>query len=244
MIKLKTLSLAGSADLTFQIFASPEEALAHLCDHVLTRPESHYWSVLIHRYRSIVDPTSDPELDRIADLFWEDAKQSEAQEIYDGYAREIGLAIISSSSQRWYWTIKEGQKVKRHCVGVNGVLAICSEGVVVSAMLERYAAPDVGWDVSYHDRLTTSRPRKGTWASSDKDPGDLHLQPAKTEDTRYLLFKKYFSSVSRRFFRASRTVKANNSLSRTQAPPIPNRGEWRRIAEETAVAFEIQEASK
>lgn len=101
MINLKNLVIGEGEIQHFAIFASHEEALTHLCDHVLTRPEAHYWSVFIRGYRNIVDPTDDRNLDKVADAFWRGEQQDNAQRLYDGYAREISLTLHVCSDRQW-----------------------------------------------------------------------------------------------------------------------------------------------
>ena len=52
------------------LFATPEKALKHLCDHVLTRPEAHYWSQLIPAFEEHLDPGDDDALFRFARSLW------------------------------------------------------------------------------------------------------------------------------------------------------------------------------
>lgn len=245
MIVLKTVLVADLENSPIRIFASQEEALAHLCDHVLTRPEAHYWSHLIDGYRRIVDPTNDSELDRVALTFWNISgnEESDAQTLYDGYAKEIGLSLYVATAQQWMWEATSRGKTKRFGIGTNSVTVIWTEHVVVSAMLEPYAAPRLQQTVSYHDRKGNARPRKATWLSRKKPPLD-DVRPEDNENTRYKLFEKAFNSVRRQFHRASKGGKTNDNLLNLSEMPIPGREQWRSISDAALIQHERSEKKR
>jgi len=241
MIKLKNLAIGEGEIQHFAIFASHEEALAHLCDHVLTRPEAHYWSVLIRRYRNIVDPTEDLDLDKVADAFWRGELQDNVQKLYDGYAREVGLTLYVSTDRQWQWKEIRSGKTKHFGIGSSGVLIVWTGQIVVSAMLEIHAAPPQSRHVSYSDRRNESRPRKNTWAARNMRKL-VNFQPADNESTRYEIFRKSFESVRRKIQRAWKEGRTNENAPTLPDLPILTRCEWRTIAEVASAQFERSES--
>ncbi len=232
MIDLKSMAVGEHGSPPFRIFASHEEALSHICDHVLTRPEAHYWSVLIQCYRELVDPTEDSDLDSIADAFWREERQDETQALYDGYAREVSLAVSVAFAQQWRWEVTRLGKTKGFGIGSSGVLVVWSGQVVLSALLKPYAAPKPNRDISHHDRTNDSRPRRATWAA--KHGKLLSFQPADSEQTRFKLFIKSFSSVRRKVLAASRGGRTSRNTSMPAEAQIPSLDEWRRISEDAS----------
>jgi hypothetical protein len=241
MINLKNLAVGAGEIEHFAVFASHEEALAHICDHVLTKPEAQYWSVLIREYRNIVDPTDDSNLDTVADAFWRGEQRDNAQKLYDGYAREIGLTLYISTDRQWQWKEIRSGKTKHFGIGSSGVLIVWTGQIVVSAMLEIHAAPSQNRRVSYSDRLNGSRPRKNTWAARNKRKL-VNFQPSDNESTRYELFRKSFESVRRKIQRAWKEGRTNEIAPTLPDLPIPTRCEWRTIAEGAAAQFELSES--
>ena len=239
MIELKSVLIGKGEKPQIRIFSSQDEAISHLCDHVLTRPEAHYWSLLIVDYLLIVDPTKDQELDQIADALWRGDEQNKTQTLYDGYAREIELSLRISVAQHWQWEENRVGKSKRYGIGPSGVMVVWHNQIVVSAMLQPFAARKPRQHISYHDRLENSRPRKGAWVCEYRRLDSF--RPENNEKTRYELFRKAFSSVRRQFQAASKGgTTAGDPLSPKEMP-IPNREEWRRISESALRQLEQSE---
>jgi len=180
------------AHVDVRIFASHEEALAHLCDHVMTRDESHYWSILIAGYRKIVDPREDKDLDNIATAFWHGEKLDKAQHLYDEYAESIANALICAIRLGWFWEESWSKGTRCFGIGTDGVYVIWSGNIVVSGMLPFYAAKKPVVPVSHSDRLGNPRPR------SLKRP-KFSMLDADTPEKRYQIFKSNWLAVSRAY---------------------------------------------
>lgn len=185
MIQLTSIQISELGSDPIWLFASHEEALAHLCDHVLTSPESDFWSVLMPELRDIANPAQDRELQDLAMAFWNNERTDEAQQIYGSYADEIKLAICVARMENWQWDKSTGGKTRHFGIGTNGVLVVWRDQVVVSAMLEPYAATKSRIPISYNDRKQNPRPRQKSRAKNDCELADL---PLVAEKTRYDLF--------------------------------------------------------
>lgn len=178
-----------------RIFASHEEALAHLCDHVLTREESHHWAILIAGYREIVDPREDQELDNIATAFWHGGKLDKAQHLYDEYAESIANALIGSIRLGWFWEETRSTGPRCFGIGINGVFVIWDRNVVVSGMLPAFAAKPPVVPISHSDRLTQPRPRS-------LKRRKFSVLNADTRENRYKIFKSNWLAVREEYFAA------------------------------------------
>jgi len=192
MIQLRKVSRQPN---DISIFANHEAALEHICDHVLTREESYFWVILIPRYRDIVNPTNDRELDILASAFWRDQEQDLLQELYEGYAKVIADELHFSYHDSWYWEQDHYGKSRYFGIGLHGVYVIWSLPTVVSAMLLPYAAKKTKTSFSCHDRLTTPRPRRPGSEFSNEIRSD-------TEENRYEIFFAGCQSVRREYMDA------------------------------------------
>jgi len=192
MIQLSSTTVASDRTIQILIFSNHEQALAHICDHVLTRKESHYWLILIPEYRRIVDPTEDRELDDLAEAFWNGRKQDSLQKLYDGYAEAIAEDLQIAIHHSWYWEEQHHRDGTRCCgVGLSGVIVVWSKSLVVSGRLGFSIGKETTM-VSEHDRLSNPRPRR-----SSKPIPKVVL--ADTELNRYEIFFSGWQSVRNEF---------------------------------------------
>src|SRR5947208_262799 len=83
--------------LQLSVCRNLESAYEHLCDHVLTRPEAHFWAHLIRHYRDYLDSKDGDELLVYARRLWEESFSggtvSGEQELFNGYVEAIRVAL-------------------------------------------------------------------------------------------------------------------------------------------------------
>jgi hypothetical protein len=133
-LELRSAAFGGS-DL--RVFEDARRVRAHLRDHILTSPESELWSrvwaVSGVCYEEEVGGSARAQREACARaIFGGDAART--QRLYDLYAREVDRAAQDAQAQGWHGEAR-GQ---RAFMGLNGLVAFETNGVVRSAYLPRY----------------------------------------------------------------------------------------------------------
>jgi hypothetical protein len=185
------------------LFATPEQALRHLCDHVLTRPEAHYWAHLIPAFNDWLRAGDDDALYRFARALWSERPPAEAlQELYDGYASVIVQAIGDAIHLGWFWAEDEPDGPCWRGLGVSGAYVVWREHTVRTAMLLGYTAPPAPGEEPA-GRKTNPLPRQHAWkyrgARLRRD--DAWFPPVADDPlaARYHVFKKGAVRVRREY---------------------------------------------
>jgi hypothetical protein len=202
MLQLREVEVSAWPFGPIQLFATAGKALGHLCDHVLTRPESHYWSTLIPAFEDHLDPSSDDGLYRFArSLFSRRARWDAAQALYDGYGAVIVRSMNEAIRQGWYWAEQEEEGPVWRGLGMTGTYVIWREKMVHTAMLLGYTAPPA--DTEPH-RRTNPLPRQRSWRYRDlrirRDREHYPvLEQSDTQHLQYHVFKKGAVRVRREY---------------------------------------------
>ncbi len=228
-IVLSNVTLDPPALADVRLFASHEEALAHLCDHVLTREESHHWSIFIAGYRKIVDPREDIDLDNLATAFWHGEKLDKAQHLYDEYAESIANSLVCSISLGWFWEEFRSNGTRCFGIGTDGVFVIWGDNTVVSGMLPFSAAKPPVVPVSHRDRLDNPRPR------SLKRP-KFSMLDADTPEKRYKIFKANWLTVRYEYFAACKEGRVLTTRSNFDDAQIP-KSRWKSLVSNADGSF-------
>jgi len=217
------------------LFASPNKALRHLCDHVLTRPEANFWAQLIPTFAEHLDPADDNELYHFARSLWSNHPPIDAaQSLYDGYAEVIVQAMGDAIRQGWFWAEEEPEGPCWRGMGTSGTYVIWRQQTVRSGMLLGYTAPPVE-DEPYQHRKTNPLPRQHAWKyrgailrHQDADYPPVANDPL---EARYHVFKKGAVRLRREYKRARQAQKVTGGgghLGSLQAG-VPDFPTWQRL---------------
>ena len=205
VIVIRTMSVAPLGVPPIRVFNYHERAAAHLCDHVLTRPEAHFWAGLLAKYEEHLDPADEEVLFAFARALWnQPPAPGGEQALYDAYAHAIEQAVRDALAHRWYFiSLDEQGWPVWHGLGKQGIYVLCDAATVKTAMLLPYAAPNV--EVSDKERRTNPLPRQNTWLYRgaklrDEDTRYPEL-PAETsrDELAYWLFRKSITDMRREF---------------------------------------------
>ena len=118
MLALRTEDHPFVPGAALMVFATWEQAVQHLCDHLLSAPECHGWVILVPRVREIVAPDADRARLRYCQNAWETQGRS-SQALYDLYAQEI------------IRTLQDARQLQWHCPSGGAVIAFGTSGVLV-----------------------------------------------------------------------------------------------------------------
>jgi hypothetical protein len=137
-LAITTIEIDDCGTERMAFFSSVTAALEHLCDHVLTRPESERWQRLFRVVSSNgPDFSNTEEKRRLASSIWkEDSEQ--AQVLYDQYSRASSEAFKDASRLRWKVTRSLGGRQYGYVLGLNGIVAISDAGTVVTAFIPNF----------------------------------------------------------------------------------------------------------
>jgi len=165
-------------------FARDQHAREHLCDHVLTRPEAHDWSLILPGYVALVPPTDDARLAAVASSLFSPAPAAEGVELLKGYLASLRQAVDDALQLDWWWEERDGSYPEWHGLGLTGVYVIWDRQVLRTGFLPRSAE----YPAEPADRLKNPLPRR---RYDKRMPG----VPADTDEERYLLFHDNFLLV-------------------------------------------------
>jgi hypothetical protein len=139
MLTLQYLDAEPLVRGRIKIFSTSEKALGHLRDHVLTRPESYFWCLIVPRFRGLFDPEN---VNRLARGLSVEPLPTEAQILYDGYCGAITESFQDAILEGWYWAEKQPSGLTTwHTIGRNGVYVVMDERVVRTAHLRAFSRP-------------------------------------------------------------------------------------------------------
>ncbi len=222
MIQIKKTTISTGEAIEISIFASHNEALSQICDPVLTRPESQLWSILLGKYRQVVDPTEDRELNKLAVAFWEGEENESLQNLYDGYSEAVTNDLHSACRYSWYWIQNHYEEIRYFGIGLHGIRVVWAMSTVVSAMLPSDENGKPNRSVSYHDRLTNPPPRR----SSKQIPKVFR---AATDRNQFEIFKNSWRSVRNEYLTAFKEKNAKSRCAQfTERQTIPFH-EWQEL---------------
>jgi hypothetical protein len=217
------------------LFATPEKALRHLCDHVLTRPEAHYWARLIPAFHDWLPAADDDALYRFARSLWSERPPTQAaQELYDGYTSVIVQAMSEAIRHGWFWAEEEAGGPCWRGLGVSGAYVIWRRDTVRTAMLIGYTAPPAPFRES-GERKTNPLPRQNAWRYRGgrlrHDPA--HFPPVADDplEARYHVFKKGAVRVRREYKLAARNgkVAGGGAYLGSLRAGVPNFDAWQKL---------------
>ncbi|MDR1613873.1 MAG: hypothetical protein LBT97_14010 [Planctomycetota bacterium] len=103
---------------------------AHICDHLLTLPEAHAWSVIHPWLKPIVESRSGFET---AKRMWSEQGDADFQRLYDAYMSAVQFALASSEGEGWHGEEKDGSGER--ALGINGVLTVLGGDRVLTAYI-------------------------------------------------------------------------------------------------------------
>jgi hypothetical protein len=118
-------------------FASGTHAAEHLCDHVLTRPEAHDWSLVLPPYCGLVSPTDDPALEALARSLFSDSPARSGQVLLGLYVDALLLAIDDALRLGFWWEQRDGKYREWHGLGLDGTFIIWDTKVIKTGFLFR-----------------------------------------------------------------------------------------------------------
>lgn len=171
--------MSAPATPAFGSFSSEQQAREHLCDHVLTRPESHDWSLILPGYATLVSPEDDAALTVVAASLFSPAPAAEGVELLKGYIASIHQAIEDAVRLGWWWEEPSGNYPAWHGLGLTGVYVVWDRRVIRTGHLRR--SSQLALATPSPDRLKNPLPRR----RYDKR---LPAVPADADEERYLLF--------------------------------------------------------
>jgi hypothetical protein len=236
MLTLRRLNLADRRCLGSSIFATQQQALEHLCDHVLTRPEADYWARLIPAYADHVDPDSDDGLFHFARSLWSEHPPAKpAQALYAGYADAIEQAAADALRLGWFWQEDSGSGPSWHGIGLSGLYLVWYPHAVATAFLIGYAAPPPEAKVTAGRRRTDPLPRQNSWIyyGAALRHSEKRFPPLAPDDTvaLYHLFKKCAVRVRKAYKHAclaGKVVAGEGDLGSLRAG-VPDLGAWQQL---------------
>jgi hypothetical protein len=134
MLILSNLDVSPLLTRPLRIFSTQEKALQHVQNHVLTPPESYYWSLVVPAFRSLFDAEQTREVNHLARRLFENPLPPEAQPLYDGYADSIRQSVRDSIANGWYWQEMgmDGRPTWQG-IGKSGIYVIWDQHVVRTA---------------------------------------------------------------------------------------------------------------
>lgn len=122
-------------------FASRQQALEHLCDHVLTRAEAHDWSLILPEYDGLVDPTADRALEDFARRLFSKDPFPEGESLLDSYLRMLRQSLADARKLGWWWEQRSGRYAEWCGFGLDGVFVVWDAQVIKTGFLLRSAEP-------------------------------------------------------------------------------------------------------
>jgi hypothetical protein len=217
------------------LFATPEKALKHLCDHVLTRPEAHYWAQLIPAFNDWLAASDADSLYRFARALWSARPPARAaQELYDGYASVIVQAMSEAIQQGWFWAENEADGPSWRGLGTSGTYVIWRQHAIRTAMLIGYTAPPGPTEKSA-ERKTNPLPRQNAWKyrGAHLRHEDAHFPPVGGDPlaVRYHVFKKGAVRVRREYKHAwqSGKVASGGAFLGSLQNGVPDFATWQKL---------------
>lgn len=115
-----------------RIFRDWEHACRHVCDHLLSNPESAGWALLLPAVHDLL-LSDEPTRRDLAASAWAAGDQGDSlQGLYDGYADEIKRAAADGRRLRWHWREGGSGIGTTKLLGTSGALVVVSgEGTCV-----------------------------------------------------------------------------------------------------------------
>jgi hypothetical protein len=169
--------------------------LEHLRDHVLTRPESYYWHLIVPQFRGLFDPD---DVNQLARQLFAQPQPEQAQKLYDGYCDAISEATRDAIGKGWYWAEQRPDKpMTWHAIGRMGVYVVLDRFVVRTAHIRAYSAPPDRSGEKHRSRHPL--PRTSTHGRKDKRSQPT-CTPEDTDPARYALFLKSWDELVRSAF--------------------------------------------
>ncbi len=215
-LRLGYLDAAPLASGRVQILSNPVRALEHLRDHVLSRPESYAWCLIVPRFRELFNPD---DVNRLARQLSAEPLPESAQELYDGYSEAIRKAVGDAIRLGWHWAERRPDgDLTWHAFGCTGLYVVGDERVVRTAYIRAQSA-------GRPDRREKGRGTRHPLPRSS--PGDRRAKkvgftsvPADTPQNRYQLFKASWDDLVRSAF-------GDACLHRRVIPGAGRMADWR-----------------
>ncbi len=196
MLTLGMFNAAPLASRPVQILSHPDKALKHLRDHVLTRPESYAWCLIVPRFRELFNPD---DVNRLARQLFAEPLPESAQELYDGYSAAVKEAVGDAIRLGWHWAERRPDgDLTWHALGCTGLYVLGDDRVIRTAYFRAHSAgrPD--------HREEGRRGRHPLPRSLSRDRGAKKVGfasvPADTFQNRYKLFKDSWDDLVRSAF--------------------------------------------
>jgi len=155
-------------DPGIDVFANNIFRLEHLCDHVLTSPESLIWFLLLDYYGRL-DPRQEEAVLKYAMQLWgKGPYPPTAQGLYDGYSGELENAVQEARERGWAWQGEErdGGRLWR---GLNrqGIYVMWDDNVLRTGMVALFVAKPPKTRLIPEERAKNPLPRRGNWKWPD-----------------------------------------------------------------------------
>lgn len=215
-------------------FFSAEHAREHLCDHVLTRPEAHDWSLVLPGYPALVGPSDDVRLTTVASSLFSPSPAAEGVEFLKAYQASLRQAIEDSVRLGWWWEEREGKYPLWHGLGLAGVYVIWDRQVVRTGYLPRSAEYPTG---PPPDRLKNPLPRR-------RPEKRMPVVRPDTMEERYLLFHDNLLLIARKYENACADNAVHDWGSKVFAERPHRIGKWKQLVAERPVPLRSEESSQ
>jgi hypothetical protein len=198
---------AGPPSKDVPLFRTWQDAVRHLCDHVLTAPECHGWLIVLPGYFEIIDPDNFDARKRYAAAA-EQTRGVSAQPLYDLYALAVRVAALDSACLGWCNTDADVAVA----LGTSGVLLVIQGAYLRTAFLsgqgdaaavrESWEAAGAGAGVLSRERgMRSGRPGRSAGAREHDRPGRQRAEERWSAEERlyYYVFRPAVQFIRSRY---------------------------------------------
>lgn len=209
------------------MFPSAMSALGHVCDHVLTFPESTLW---YRRFGEMSQDLKMPNRKGLANLAgkcWRVPLSDNVQDVYNRYCEVIAREFDSAVQVGWCFTAESSEHQIRFAFGVNGTYCVMSSDTLFTAFYSGLPCPmNMNGKPTLEQRQEQPRPRRYTYKvlkrfnrmSGERAGPDLEYGYFKAGFAKY---KKKLISMSRR---SGEEITSDTFSTDTRTPGFD---EWR-----------------
>jgi hypothetical protein len=139
-VELTEIRDVRPAGRLIRFFATPDAAIAHICNHLLTWPECSAWAILLGDRLGAVDVSDADERYRLAKAVVRGERET-TQPLYDAYALAASQACDDARKLGWRAESRDdGERVE--ALGLTGLYVVSEPGHLVTAYLPGQARVD------------------------------------------------------------------------------------------------------
>lgn len=208
-LQLKQVEVLGDE---YDVFRTWPRAMAHVCDHLLTRPETWMWSLYLDCYRTYLADDQAETRFKLGCQVWQSPEKG--QGLYEGYVKEIERSLTESTTLGWFYgrdfvppDNPSGRHVRYSGIGLSGAMVGWTPGHVNTCYFPAEGRSDVA-NYDEHARKRNPLPRE------PEQPQGLVRIPPDSLPMRYRIFIDEFKAV--RFWYANAYRKEPRHVSPAQ----------------------------